>query len=402
MKKLLFLLTVILGIALMSSCSKEYEFNNNIPENPNTFGKVKLLYYDGSKNPKGEIVSGSTIHTNSTYPTRFTMVYDGDTIPVGVYRIAKNNLVVHETDTVNGTIYHFSDGTYMLNVLGLNIPNQSFENITIIAGIPTPPPSNEETFPIRLYNLNVGAQNVTLSVRANITQWGNITSNQFFHVKRINSLNFESSQAITKVNDSLFFTITFPKINSTFIEFNAGYFLNDTTPKWLTPSYGNPPSILYNGTGIPYSDSHSYFSFRLIQNGNDWEIRTHSGTLILTTGSGSSQQIPGDHGDGIANNYQVRWFGENIYIKTTLATTLRYKKEGDVNWTYVPLLLALNPTFKTCIQGNNGSYDPKYTQWGTGTNDSNFIPFNNEMNMSAYARPMPDGSGIAIIVNSKK
>lgn len=401
MKKIILLLTVILGIALMNSCNKEYWFNNDIPDNPSTVGKVKLLYSDGSKDPKGEITSGSTIHTNSTYPTRFWMVYDGDTIPVGVYRITKNNLVVHETDTVNGTIYQFSEGTYLLNVLGLNIPNQSFENINIIVGTPTPPPSNEETFPIRLYNLNVGSQNVTLNVRANITQWGNITSNQFFYVKRINGLNFVSSQTITRVNDSLFFTLSFPKSNSTFVEFNAGYVLNDTLPLWLTPSYGNPPSILYNGVGVPYSDSHYYFSFRLVQNGNDWEIRTHSGTLILTTGSSSSQEIPGDHGDGIANNYQVRWLGENIYIKTSLATMLRYKKEGDLNWTYVPLILALNTNFKTGAQGNNGNYIPTYIQWGTGTNDANFIPLTNEIILSSFARLMPDGSGTAIIINCK-
>lgn len=401
MKKIILLLTVVLGIALMSSCSKEYWFNNDTPNNPNNTGKVKLLYSTGAKDPKGEIVSGGTIHTNSTYPTRMWMEYDGDTIPVGVYHITKNNLLVYESDTVNGIAYQFSDDTYTLNVSGLNIPNQSLTNITIISGTPTPPPSDEETFPIRLYNLNVGTQNVTLNVRANITQWGNIASNQFFHVKRINGLNFESNQTITRVNDSLFFTISFPKINSTFVEFNAGYILNDTMPLWLTPSYGNPPSILYNGPGVPYSDSHYYFSFKLVQNGSDWEIRTHSGTLILTTGSGSSQEIPGDHGDGIANNYQVRWLGKNVYIKTSIATTARFKKAGDINWTYIPLIPIANPEFKTYVQNNYGSYDPDYLQWGTGTNDANFIPLTNEIIISSFARLMPDGSGTAIIINCK-
>jgi len=403
MKKLLFLLTVILGIALMSSCEKDYLFNNNSPNNPNNPNNpstttVKLFYSTGAKGEKGEIVSGQTVYTDSLYYTSFYLsTTSGDTVALGNYSLAQGSLNLLQANQVNGIQYKFPHTTYTLNVTGVNIGNSSFTNITIISGSQVPPPpSNEATFPIRLYDLNVGTDNVTVKVRANISQWGNISSTLFDYVRRINE-NGWTTGSVTRINDSLMFQLSFPKTNGSYIEFNVRYMPQNN---WLTPSYGNPPSILYNGTGIPYSDSHSYFGFKLVQNGNYWELRTYNNSLLLTNAT-TTEQIPGHYGDDANHNYQVRWTGNKIYFRTTSnTTTVRYKIDNG-SWVYVSALSVNgNVNYKYCDQTIPSGNTTKVvtTQWGTGNNDSNFIPTTNEISNSKFANPTPTGQGVSIVV----
>lgn len=404
MKKLLFLLTVILGIALMSSCEKDYWFDNDTPNNPNNPNTttVKLFYSTGAKGEKGEVTSGQTIYTDSLYNTLFYLVpTEGDTIAIGNFSINQGSLGILQANQVNGVPHKFLHGTYILNVTNITLGSvlqNSITNVNVISGnqTPPPPPSNEATFPIRLYDLNIGTDNVTVKVRANISQWENISSTLFDYVKRINE-NGWTTGAVTKINDSLMFQLSFPKTNGSYVEFNVRYMPQNN---WLTPSYGNPPSILYNGTGIPYSDSHSYFGFKLVQNGSYWELRTYNNTLLLTNAT-TTESIPGNYGDDASHNYQVRWAGNKIYFRTDLSTcTVRYKINNGA-WVYAAAFSVNgNNSYKYCVQNIPVSNTTQIvtTQWGTGNNDSDFTPITNEINNSSFANPTPSGQGISIVV----
>ncbi len=399
MKKLILLLTVILGITLMNSCNKEYDFpvKPNHPNNPNAT-TVKLFYSTGAKGEKGEIVSGQTIYTDSLYNTLFYLVpTEGDTIAIGNFSITQGTLGLLQANQVNGIPYKFPHGIYSLNVTNINIGNASFSNITVNSGNQAPPPpSTENTFPIRLYDLNVGTDNVTVKVRANISQWGNISSTLFDYVKRIDA-NGWTTGTVTKINDSLMFQISFPKTNGSYVEFNVRYMPQNN---WLTPAYGNPPSILYNGTGIPYSDSHSYFGFKVVQNGNYWELRTYNNTLLLTNAA-STESIPGNYGDDAYHNYQVRWSGNKIYFRTNSSTyTVRYKVNNG-SWIYrAAFSVNENNNYKYCIQTFPTSTATQVvtTQWGVGNDDSDFVPAINEISNSKFANPTPAGQGVSIVV----
>lgn len=397
MKKLMILLIVALGVMIFASCEKISKFNQENPQNPNNPGQtsVKLFYSSGEKGEKGEIVSGQTIYTDSLYKTIFHMSpAEGDTIAIGIYTIATGNLNLLQTSPINGIAYKFPHGTYTMNVTGINIGNISFNNITVISGNQTPPiPNTEATFPIRIYDFVVNNDNITLKIRANISQWGNISSNQFDYVKRVDANNWTTG-SVNKINDSLMFQLTIPKINGSFIEFNVRYMPQNN---WLTPSYGNPPSILYNGTGIPYSDSHSYFGFKLVQNGNNWELRTFNNVLILTN-IATSEPIPGNYGDEAANNYQVRWAGNKIFFRTT-SSTVRYKIDNG-SWIYTAAINSSNSNYKYCVQNIPIGNTTKVvtTQWGNGSNSSNFIASSNEILISSFANPTPSDQGISVVV----
>jgi len=404
MKKLLFLLTVILGIALMSSCRKECDFptpnNPNNPNNPNTT-TVKLFYSTGAKGEKGEITSGQTIYTDSLYSTLIYLVpTEGDTIAIGNFSINQGALGILQANQVNGIPYKFLHGVYTLNVTNITFGGASYNsvtNVTVISGNQAPPPpNNEATFPIRLYDLNVGTDNVTVKVRANISQWGNISSTLFGYVRRIDANGWTTGD-VTKINDSLMFQLSFPKTNGSYIEFNVRYMPQNN---WLTASYGNPPSILYNGTGIPYFDSHSWFGFKLIQNGNNWELRTHNNTLLLTNAT-TTGSIPGNYEDDTSHNYQVRWAGNKIYFKTTSSTTTVRYKINNGSWIYgIAFNADINSEYKYGIQNipTSNTTQTVTTQWGTGNNDSNFIPTTNEISNSKFANPTPTGQGVSIVV----
>lgn len=404
MKKLKKLFAVaivaVFGIIFFASCEKDAFFNQGAPKPPvDLSGLVKLYCNTGTKAGLLEVTSNSTIHTDSLYNTLFHLEpSEGNSIAKGEFIIKVNGVQVFGAPNVNGIAYKFPHGTYRLDVINItyNGANQnSITNVTVISGPQTPPTNLENTYPIRLYNMSIENNQVSVMVRANISQWGNISSNSFDYVKRIDQNGWMAGPA-TRSGDSLFFKLSFPKVNGSYIEFNARYMPENN---WLTPSYGNPPSVLYAGIGVPYSNSQSYFGFRLVQNGSVWELRTYSGLLLLSSAP-IVENIPGNYGDESSNNYQVRWAGNKIYFRTVNASTVRYKIDGE-NWTYITATnYPENNNYKYCVQNlpNGSTTNIIITQWGIGSNDNNFVPATAEIINSSFAHPTPSGQGTSIVV----
>lgn len=399
-KTLMAIIAAIFGIVFFASCEKDAFFNQvKPPVDPSQESPVKLYCSTGAKDGPLEVMSGQTIYTDSLYSTLFYLSpSEGNNIARGDFEIKQNGVTILMANSVNGIPHKFPHGSYTLNVTNVTLNNTSYAsitNVTIVSGPQTPPIVNEATFPIRLYNLGIEANQVSVMVRANITQWGNISANTFEYIKRVNEQGWMTGPA-TRVGDSVTFKLTFPKTHGSYIEFNARYMPQNN---WLTPSYGNPPSILYNGPGIPYSDSQSYFGFKLIQNGNTWELRTYNGTLLLTS-SPAPESIPGNYGDGPENNFQVRWAGEKIFFRTTSSNTVRYRINNGA-WNYVAAAtFPGNSNYKFCVQEipNGNTANTVVTQWGNGNSDVSFVPATAEISNSSFSNPTPGGQGTAIVV----
>lgn len=371
MKNLFLLLLVTLGVAFMS-CEKISSFTQEGPQNPNQ-PKIKLYQSIKGAKEKGEITSNSTITVNDTthYSSFWLEPSSGDYIAKGIFTIRKNGIIVYQSASPeNGVDFRFtSSGVYTLEVNGDNF---SFVNIIINVFVgAVNPPTGGGTSPIRLYDFDVSNAEATVKVAASISQWGNITSTQFFHLRRINSLNFITNQSVTFSNDSVFFKLAIPKVNSTFVEFNAGFQDGSTGGRWLTPSAGNPPSTLYNGIGVPYSDSQYFFGFKLVQTSTGWELQNSAGLVLLSTVS-EQNTIPGNNGDGFLNNYQVRWSGLTYYFKTSLVSPDFQFKIGE-NGSAIHLTATIcseNSNYKqvTFPVGTNGQI---WFKWGNPIEQSN-------------------------------
>ncbi len=398
-KLLLMAIVAVFGIIFFASCEKDAFFNQGAPKPPvNPSSLVKLYCNTGTKAELREVTSNSIIYTDSLYKTLFHMdPNEGSSIAKGDYSISLSENQIFLAPNVNGIGYKFPHGTYRLDVVNITlngVVQTSITNVTIISGPQNPPINVENTFPIRLYDLIEESNQITVRVRANISQWGNISSNSFDYVKRIDQNGWMAGPA-TRSGDSLFFKLSFPKVNGSYIEFNARYMPENN---WLTPSYGNPPSVLYAGPSTPYSDSHSYFGFKLVKNGNVWELRTYNNLLLLSS-TPTQETIPGNYGDGIENNYQVRWSGNKIYFRTTNSNIVRYKIDNE-SWNYITATNCQeNGNYKYCVQtipsGNTTS--TVVTQWGTG-NSNNFVPATAEIINSSFAHPTPSGQGTSIVV----
>lgn len=359
-----------LGVILMNSCEKDYFFNNNgpnNPNNPNNLTTVKLFYSTGAKDPKGEITSNTTITINDTlhYSSWWLEPSSGDSIVKGIFTIRKNGIIMYQSAVPeNGIDFIFSySGIYDLEVSGNSF---SFVNISIHVFSGSTPPVSSGTSPIRLSDLSMTEAEGSVKISAYIGQWGNISSTNFFHAKRINALNFITNQPVTKSNDSLFFTLNFPKVNSTFVEFNVGYQISASNTPWLMPNIGNPPSTLYNGIGLPYSDSQYFFGFRVVQTAAGWELRNNAGLLLLSYSNTPQIIIPGNNGDGFLNNYQVRWSGLTYYFKTTIASpTFQFKIGENGSPIYLPVTTCSeNIEYKkvTFPAGTSGTI---FFEWGS-------------------------------------
>lgn len=362
MKKNLIFLLIALS-AIFVSCNKDVDMPQN-PKPPTPEPKEVILHFDQGK---GIINSNMTIYSEPGYHDTFLEPYEGPVIAKGIFTIKKAGIIVYESAAIeNGTSYNYTNGTYTLRVAG-NYEGTDYvkENITIIVGSVTPPPTTA-TWPIRLYNPRVVNNNFLVDVCASKHQWLQQSAGlQWFYVSRINGLNFIGNQAVTNFTDSVHFTLTMPAINSTYMEFCAGYADGSINGVWLIPALGNPPSVLYAGIGVPYSLSESFFGFRLHSVSGGWEIRTQNGALLLST-TAVQNPIPGNNGDGSMNNYQTRWSGFTQFFKTSIANpTLRYKV-GNGEWIYVtPTQLANNPEYwfwylPTTTAGKI------FFQWGTG------------------------------------
>jgi hypothetical protein len=162
----------------------------------------------------------------------------------------------------------------------------------------------------------------------------------------------------------------------------AGMFDGSQNGLWLTPS-SYSGCLLYSGNeNLPYQNSAYFFGFSLVINNNNYKFESYSGTTILNF-SGNGNNIPGEAGDLLINNYQVRWTGFTHYFKTSLnAPVLRYKIGNNGSWTYTSLShFSENQNYWFLTFPNLSG--ELFFQWGTGT-DANFAPATSEMENSMY------------------
>lgn len=333
MKRLILLLTVVLGITLMNSCNKEYDFPSN-PNNPNNPSVVTLKH--GFKSDLGEEFQGkSTIVSNQTIYTD-SVTYNGTWIEqldaVGTFTIRNSSgIIVFQDSLVNEIEFKFPlCDVYTLNVNGI-YQGSSFEytNIQFIVSsiiIPPPPPIVYPTFPIFFRNFHISNGNAIVDIyleKAGFTY--NINNSvPWLFVSRTNGQNFINDQTVVDMGDSVKITISTPAINNNYFEFN---FKNNET--WCP--VGN--NILNSGTpNIPYQESQSWFGFKLVLNSNIWEMRTYNGTLILTN---PTSGIPGNVGDGPENNYRVRRTHRTIYFKTNVQNPIVAYQTGNGTTVYM-------------------------------------------------------------------
>jgi hypothetical protein len=370
MKKLVVLLLSVM--AVFSAC-KKFEFEDHQEQVVPNKEEVKLFASNGLQKSNNVIRSNDTVYGNVSYYFSFWLT------PAGV----RGNFTI--TDSTGANIYNQSNnsidwlaphtGTYKLNVIGDTF---GFTNITIIVhgGNITPPNPGPYAGP-RLYDLIVADSTVSVKVVVTKEEYKNANSNyNWFWLNRINNLNFTTKLSPTTVTaDSVYFTITFPRVSGTIIEFNAGLDDGTTGGTWLTPSAYSGP--LPGSNGNPYSFSNSYFGFKFIIGGN-YEIQSIGGTTILSI----SNNLPGSAGDGWSNKYRVRWTGLNYYIKTS-TNSFRYKV-GNGSWNYITMTTVsynsnyMNFSFPIGISGQ------VYFQWGTGNSDATFNSWTSEMSESKF------------------
>lgn len=377
-----------------TGCEKDFSFmpidkgGNEVP----TIETVGLSVTTSGGNMK--IASNQTIYTDSVYYNSFWLTpATGTVIPMGMWTIwDSNNVVIYQSAVVeNGIDIKFPfNGNFTLEVSGTYQGNPFlFNNITIVVGsvLPPPPPPVTATSPVRLYNFAVSGGTATVDVAISKAQWQSQSGATWFHVKRVNNLNFLGNQAVVSTTDSVFFSLSFSAINQTYVEFNAAFHDGSPGGIWLIPSYGTPPSILYTGvTGVPYNGSENFFGFRFHDAGSGiYELRTHSGTLVLSTITPTPPPIPGNAGDGALNNYQVRWSGYDHWFKTNQTNpTIRWRMGTTGTYTYIspnPIVWANNTAYITWTF-------PQLTgqvRWqnGTGTGAS-FVPDTVGMAHSMY------------------
>lgn len=387
------LMMVIAGV-MSTGCEKGFHFvdkngNDIVVPVPETVG----LSATTSSGSGMKIASGQTIYTDSIYYSRFWLTPATGNIVVGMWTIRyPNNTIFYQSvspENQADTIFPHG-GNFSLEVSG-TYQGQTFlfNNVTVIVGSapPPPPPPTIPTSPVRLYNFNVSGGIATVSVAISKAQWQNQSGATWFHVKRVNGLNFLDSLYVSSTIDSVFFSLIFSAINQNYVEFNSGFYDGSVGGVWLIPGYGATPSILYTGAvGVPYGGSENFFGFRFHDAGSGvYELRTHSGTLVLSTSTIAPPPIPGNAGDGAGNNYQVRWSGYYHWFKTNEPNpTLRWKMGPTGTWNYLtpnPVIWSANPNYVTWEF-------PQLTgqvRWqnGTGTGAS-FIPDFTGMTNSQY------------------
>lgn len=367
MKKLFVVLLSI--IAVMSAC-KKFDFEEN--EEVGLSEEKTTLYVSNGGQKSNEIVrSNDTVYGVIDYYFKFHL---SPNTSIGNFSI---------TDSVGSMVFNSASnsidwkalytGVYKLNVLGKNF---NYTNITIIvtsSGTINPPNPGPYAGP-RLYNLVVGDSTVSVNVAVTKAEYKN-SAYPWFWLYRTNRLNFITKLPLTTGTDSVFFTITFPRISGTIIEFNTGINDGSVGGIWLTPSAYSGP--LPGSNGNPYSYSGSYFGFKFII-GNNFEIQSIGGTTILSV----SNNLPGSAGDDYINHYRVRWTGNNYYLRTS-ATDFRYKV-GNGSWNYISLTtLSTNSNYMTCTFPSGISGQVSF-QWGVGASDATFKSWTLEMSESKF------------------
>jgi hypothetical protein len=374
-----FLVAAIILIAA-SGCEKDFNFAP-ISKGQEPNGSVELKY------SKGIIFSGDTIYGDSAYYFGLWLTPStGTSIATGTFEIKyQNNIIYLSSAPENGIDWKAPyPGEFDLDVTG-NFQGTpfSYTNIKIFVtggAVPT-----LATSPVRLSNFIVSGGMASVDIAVSKAEHIQFTNSTWFYVRRVNNMNWSTNNSVVNQGDSVFFTLTFPATNLAYAEFNVAYHDGSVGGMWLTPSAGNPPSILYSGSqNIPYNGSGSFFGLRLhILSPSQSELRTHSGVLLLSTGT-AANPIPGNNGDGIMNNYQVRWSGFAHWFKTSLASpTFRYKIGINGTWAYLSAQQwAQNPDYFQ-VEIPIGTIGELRFQFGTGTGSS-FIPATGEMSNSMY------------------
>jgi hypothetical protein len=370
MKKLLVILLSI--VAVISGC-KKFEFEDPEVFVPNK-EEVKLFVSNGNQKNNNIIKSNDTVYGNVNYYFSFWLT------PAGVH----GNFTIADStganifSQVNNSVDWLAPmtGTYKLNVIGDTF---GFTNITIIVtgGNINPPNPGPYAGP-RLYNLIVNDSTVSVDVVITKEEYKNANpSYSWFWLKRINNLNFVTKLPIvSQTTDSIYFTITFPRVSGTIVEFNSGIDDGTTGGAWLTPSaYGGP---LPGSNGNPYSYSNSYFGFKFVI-GTNWEIQSIGGTTILSI----ANNLPGSAGDGWSNHYQVRWTGLSYFIRTS-SNSFRYKIGSNGTWNYSTMTTVSYNTNYMTLSLPTGISGQIYFQWGTGNSDATFSGFTTEMSKSKF------------------
>jgi hypothetical protein len=387
-----FLALIVLFLAL-AGCQKEDHLRSPQLGGSNDNGGFitpQLFFSAGDQtkstgNNKSEIQSGQTISGDVAYFFRFWLTPEGS-LGEFVIRNSFGQIIFLEQGKTQFEIKFQETGTYDLEVISILVGNEFlFDDITIVVTDGQEEPETIDvpaTKPVVLSNLFVNGSTASVDVAICKKEYSNQLASDWFFVSLIggdfstrNNLNSNSCL------DSVRFTLQFPAVNQTKVEFNAAFEDESTGGVWLTAGAGNPASILFDQT----NGSGNFFSFRFHVNGSEAEIRTLTGTLVLSTSGVEEAIIPGEDGDGPATNYQVRWTGLNQFFKTEITSpTFRFRIGLEGEFTEMPLtLFPENNDFVQVTLPSSVSGSQVRMQIGTGTGE-NFVP-SSEMENSQYA-----------------
>lgn len=392
MKRFFFLL--IVSSLFFSNC-KEFEFEGPKNVNPDpTETKVTLNFSSSNDGEKSfKVISGETLTGDSQYYFSFWLSPSkDDSIALGIWIVkdSSNNVIYQSSVVENGIDIKFPrNGKYYIEVSGSQPSNFIFNNIKIVVGKTTtpPPPPATATSPVRLYNLKLKDDgNATVDVVISKAEHQAFSNSNWFYVRRIDNTNWSTNNAVVSETDSVRFTLTFSNSDNSYIEFNTAYHDGSTGGIWLKPSIGNPPSILYSGAeNTPYGGSGSFFGFRVKRiSSTQMELRTYSGILLLSVGGSTPAPIPGNNGDGLADNFQIRWSGYTHFFKTVATNpTFRYKIGPTGTWTFLTATQLTSNSSYFQVEIPTGTSGQLRFQFGTGTG-TNFVPASSEMNNSMY------------------
>jgi len=398
--KVVFLFMAVIGL-MFSSCEKEeYFMMVSEEDNENPSNQISLNYSlkESQKSSKAEgtnLVNGQTITGNIAYYFSFWLNPSEGVVAKGIYTITntKTSAIVYGPSAAaeNGIDFKFPEAAnYSLKVEG-NYDGQNFlyENITIIVTPSDTTTGNTSlTSPVRLYDFSLNGTNAIVKIAISKAEYQSSSSANWFYVKRTNGQGFVGNQSLTSENDSVRFTLTFPANSNDYIEFNVGYHDGSSGGMWLTPSIGQNPSILWSGNqNLPYTNSGSFFGFRLhVISSTQAELRNYGGTTLITFNSASTTQIPGEAGDGPSTQYTVRWSGFKHFFKTSITSpTFRYKVGTNGTWNFLTVSNNANPSYKEITFPDQTTGEIHF-QWGTGTGTS-FVPATSEMAYSIYWSP---------------
>jgi hypothetical protein len=294
MKQIFFVFLTAFIIATMSSCSKieDAENYNDVivtPPTPNY----------------GPTVMARIMQTNTT-------IQNG-----GLYNVPSGLIVftTNPVETINWTItpgnyyggasqiaHYFTPGNY---TMVLSKPSTGWSvSCTFVVGTVTPTPTPINTAPVKISNLNVVGSNVNLNIAVG---WKSIcpTFSQTATLSWLRMINGSSwtqnANGLTITSDSVFFTLDFPNVSNSYINWNITFGNN-----WLiagnTPVGQSGPSILLTTTAAPnnnyfafnWVDSVGYPGIKLLKAPNGTTLATWPGGII-----NPPTATPGLWGDGV-------------------------------------------------------------------------------------------------------